>query len=175
MAAKNDWLKECLVYLQIPSLPKKTWDGESEFNKGIALVERISKKQDYVICRYLPEKDMNVRVTKDFSGEPFIKVIECYPMPDYADVEIETMQLDEKSKEAMEALIEERNEKVNEDVPEEDDKLPDWIFPFINNAAEAIAYLKSQGVKVSAALKSEEKIKAKLYVLYQDKKGKGVL
>jgi hypothetical protein len=173
MATKNDWLKECLIYLQIPSLPKKEWDGESEFNKGIGLVERISKKQDYVICRYIPEKDMCVRVIKDFSGEPFLKVLECYPMPDYADVEIDSMQLDEQSKAAMEMLIEERNEKISEDVQDEDEKLPDWIFPFINNKEEAVAYLKSQGVKVPAALKSEDKIKAKLYVLYQDKKQHG--
>lgn len=38
---KNNYLDDCLATLQIPSLPKKTWDKVSEFNKGICLVRRI--------------------------------------------------------------------------------------------------------------------------------------
>ena len=31
--------KEVIKYLNIPSIPKKEWDGKSSFSKGVALLE----------------------------------------------------------------------------------------------------------------------------------------
>lgn len=167
----DNHLKEVLLNLQIPSIPKKEWNGKSEFNKGVALVLRMSGVENYAICRFNKEMDEKPRVVKDFSVESFVKILACYPIPDYAESDLENMQFDnEESKEAMQELLEEKEEEVMKGVNKDEEKLPEWIFPFIKNQAEAVAYLKSKKVRNAHSLKDAEAIKAKLYVIYMDEK-----
>lgn len=171
MNISDDYLKQVLLTLQIPSLPKRTWDGESEFNKGICLVRRMSGRENYAICRFNKDLDERPKVIQDFSLETFVEVLTCYPIPDYAETDIENMQFDsEDSKEAMQELLEEKEEEVMKGVNKEEEVLPEWIYPFIKTQAEAIAYLKSKKVRNAHSLKDADAIKAKLYVMYMDEK-----
>lgn len=169
---KKNYLDDCLATLQIPSLPKKTWDKVSEFNKGVCLVRRIDGTENYAICRYNKEKDEAVKVVKDFCLATFTEILECYPVPDFVEADIESMDLDEANKMAMEELLEERQEAIMEDVKVEEEKLPEWIYPFISNREEALAFLKSKRIRNAHSLKSDEAVKAKLYLVYEDEKKK---
>lgn len=73
---------------------------------------------------------------------------------------------------AMEELLEERQEAIMEDVEVEEEKLPEWIYPFISNREEALAFLKSKRIRNAHSLKSDEAVKAKLYLVYEDEKKK---
>lgn len=171
MNTTDNHLTQVLQTLQIPSLPKKVWNGEAEFNKGVCLVRRISGMENYAICRFNKELDEQPCVVKDFSQETFMEILTCYPIPDYAENDIENMQFDnEESKEAMQELLEEKEEEVMKGVNKAEEKLPEWIFPFIKSQAEAVAYLKSKKVRNAHSLKDAEAIKAKLYVIYMDEK-----
>lgn len=172
MDLSDDHLKQVLLTLQIPSLPKRVWDGESEFNKGVCLVRRMSGIENYAICRFNKEYEAKPRVIKDFSQETFVEVLSCYPIPDYAETDIDNMQFDsDDSKEAMQELLEEKEEEIMKGVNKEEEVLPEWIFPFINSQSEAIAYLKSKKVRNAHSLKDADAIKSKLYVMYMDEKG----
>lgn len=169
MNTSEDHLKQILLTLQIPSIPKKEWDGKSEFNKGVCLVKRWSGMENYAICRFNKELESSPRVVKDFSQETFVEILACYPIPDYAENDVDNMMFDsEESKEAMKELLEEKEEEVMKGVDKEEEVLPEWIFPFIKTQSEAIAYLKSKKVRNAHSLKDADAIKAKLYVIYTD-------
>ena len=47
--------KEVLEYLNIPSIPKKEFDGKAAFSKGVAVVETIGKQEAFAIACFNPE------------------------------------------------------------------------------------------------------------------------
>ena len=156
--------KKVCEYLKIPKCPKKEWDGESNFIKGIAIVNRITGEKGYAVCSFDSKKQENPKVIKDFYDTPFNKILKIYPVPSYLDQETNNVDLDESSKEAAKALVDEQEELVGEKEKEKVDELPEWGYEEIHNKEEAVAFLKSKNLKGKLPEK-EEAIKAKLLLL----------
>ena len=156
--------KKVCEYLKIPKRPKKEWDGESDFIEGIAVVNRITGEKGYVVCSFDNKKQEKPKVIKDFNDIPFNKILKIYPVPSYLDQETNNVDLDESSKEAAKALVEEQEELVGEKEKGKVDELPEWGYEEIHNKEEAVAFLKSKNLKGKLPEK-EEAIKAKLLLL----------
>ena len=160
--------KEVCRLLGIPNIPKKEWDNETSFDNGVAVIKRITDIEDYAVCSFNSETDENVRIKKDFGFEPFMGIVAIYPVPAYMEDNIEDMDLDDdSSKEAMEELLQEKKEIVNEGIEKPKIKMSEWGYDFIKNKADAIAYLKTQNLKGRIPT-NEEVLKAKLCAIYRN-------
>ena len=156
--------KQICEYLKIPKCPKKKWDKESSFIFGVAAVNRITDEVGYAVCRFDKEKDDAPRIIKDFNPIPFNRIIEVYPIPSYLDQETEKVDLDEKSKEAAKALVEEQKTLVEGLEDKKVDEIPEWGYEEIHNKEEGLAFLKTKNLKGKLPTR-EEAIKAKLVLL----------
>lgn len=140
---------EVCQYLGIPSIPKKKWDGESGFKRGVGIVNLLTGKQAYVVVTFDEEKDDDCRVVKVFSLEQFklekFGVDNVFVVPDYMDTNVENMDFDEKSKEAAKALVNEALDLENADTAASKVELPEneYYFPNVTSDEEGIAYIKS--------------------------------
>ena len=153
--------------LGIPKCPKKKWDDESSFDNGIAVITRLTGSEDYAVCSYNKETDQSVRIIKDFGAEPFVGIVAVYPIPAYMDDNIEKMDIDDESREAMEDLLREKEEIINKDVEKPKVEEYEWGYDFIHNKQEAVAFLKTKKLKGNLPTK-DEVIKAKLRVMYRN-------
>lgn len=171
-----------LDYLNIPSVPKKEWDGKSPFTKGVAVVKLAFGEEAYAVCAYRPEQgDKEPNVIKVFGYDPFYSILKIYVVPAYManEDEVQNMDLDDKSKERAASVIREAKEIENgdaeDDAEKELDSLPEWIFPHIKTKEEAEAfvreYKRSNGIKGQAP-KNKETLRSYLYVIYKNKKTK---
>ena len=131
-------------HLNIPSIPKKEWDGKKHFKFGVGVTQLTSGLESYAVVRY-NENDKRPTVIKTFAQEPFTGFTKIYPIPQYLEqTDYEELDLDETSKERMKLLDDEAKEMENENVVEEL-KLPkhEYYFKHINNDDEAKAFIKS--------------------------------
>lgn len=168
--------KEVLEYLNIPSVPKKEFDGKSAFSKGVAVVETIGKQEAFAIASFNPDNgDKEPKIVKVFGIEPFRKINKIFIVPSYMNTkeEIKDMDLDEQSKKKVQQVLDEAKEMENEGTKDENpmENLPEWIFPEIENREQALAWLRRYNSvnKVKGKLpQSDETIKLRLYSIYTE-------
>ena len=161
-----NYLKEACLFANIPACPKKEWDGKRSFDTALVVVEKVTGVKAFAIGAYDSEKDTEVRVKKVFGQEPFTSILNVFPVPNYMEDDIEKMQLEtDESKEAMEQLLQEKKELINEGTEPVEIESYEWGYPFITNNKQAVAYLKSQNVKGRIPT-SDDVLKAKLKVMY---------
>ena len=158
-------------FLGIPAIPKKKWDKETQFDNGVAIIKRVTGDEDYAVCSFNSTIDENVRITKDFGFEPFVEIIEVYPVPAYMEDNIENMQLDEESKMAMEVLLEEKKEIVNKNVEKPKVDVYEWGYPFIKNQKEAEAYLAKNNTRGRIPT-NKITLQNKLRLMYREEQNK---
>lgn len=176
--------QEVCKYLGLPSIPKREWDGESSFEKGVAIVETKDRKQSYAVCEsgFLSSGTIFAKVTKVFSLEPFIEIIKVFVVPNYMSTidDVDGMDLDEASKKKAEQILQEAAELSGEGEEGGDElkieNLPEWIFPEITNKEEAQAWLrqynKSNKIRANRVPSSEETLKLRLYSIYMEQHNK---
>lgn len=166
--------QEILAYLSLPSIPKKEWDKESAFDKGVAVVELQTGSEGYAVATFNPEKgDTKPRVTKVFGSEPFGDIRCVYVVPDYMETNMENADLDDASKAKAEEIINEGNEIANNETETVTSPNPEneYSFDFIHNDEEAIAYIEAYNKKNKISGRVPQKhdaIVMRLAVIYAD-------
>lgn len=172
--------KEVIKYLNIPSIPKKEWDGKSSFSKGVALLELQFGHEAYAVASFDAESDKIPSVNKVFGLEPFKSIKKIFIVPSYMSTEdeIKDMDLDEQSKKKAAEILKEaseiENEGVESNIPSMD-ALPEYIFPEIHNKQEAEAWLRnfqSRNKQKGRIPTTEENIKLRLYSIYTELQNK---
>jgi hypothetical protein len=172
--------KEVIKHLGLPSIPKKQWNGKDSFKDGVAILELFDDSKAYAVCTFDKESDKEPRIKKVFCVEPFKAVGEIYVVPSYMDNDTTDADLDSESKRKAEQLAAEAMELENEgtvdEAIEEANKLPEWIFPEIQNIEQAQAYLREynrmNGIKKGKVPTNEETIKMRLYNIYMSQKNR---
>ena len=164
--------KEVCSYLNIPSLPKKEWDGKSSFKNAVATIKLGGSRLAYAVASYDEAKDDAPRVVKSFMTEPFYGIDKIFVVPSYMDTDVDNMDLDEQSKKAAEDLKKEAYELENQgadetmEVPENE-----YCFDHIHNDEEAIAFIEAYNREnnIKGAIpKKHESIIARLTVIYAE-------
>ncbi len=146
-----EYENEVCQYLGIPSIPKKKWDRKSSFKHGVGIVDLIGGNQAYVVVTFDAEKDPDgyCRILKVFSLEQFalggFGLSEVFVVPDYMNTDVESMDFDEKSKEAAKTLVNEALDLENSDTAASKVALPEneYYFDNIHDDEEAQAFIKS--------------------------------
>lgn len=170
--------KEICEYLQLPSIPIRKWDGKSSFKNGVCIVDLGYNELGYAVCTYDSDEDKEPRITKCFSLEPFRSVVDIFVVPNYMDVDIENVDLDDESKKAAERLAEEAKEVSKEEEDESLKKmkeLPEWVFDEIHNVEEAQAWLRNYNSRnrIKGKIPSNpETLKMRLLSIYSQMKKK---
>lgn len=175
-----EYEKEVITYLNIPSIPKKEWNGKDSFQDGVAVLNLAQDRQAYAVCTFANEMDKEPRIKKVFGIEPFVSVEKVFVVPSYMDNDTTDADLDNESKKRAEQLAAEAQELENkgtvDEAVEEANKLPEWIFDEIHNRDEAIAWLKQynqrNGIKKGKVPSNEETIKMRLYNIYMSQKNR---
>ena len=170
--------KEVINYLNIPSIPKKEWNGKDSFQDGVAVINLSLGRQSYAVCTFNKDEDKEPRIKKVFGVEPFHSIEKVFVVPAYMDNNTTDVDLDAESKKRAEQLAAEAQELENEgtvdEAVQEADKLPEWIFDEIHNMGEAQAWLKQynirNGIRKGKVPTSEETIKMRLYNIYMSNK-----
>lgn len=170
--------KEIINYLNLPSIPKRVWDGLSSFRDGVAVVNLSLGRQAYAVCTFNKNEDKEPRIKKVFGIEPFTSIEKVFVVPSYMDNDTTNADLDTESKKRAEQLVAEANELENKGVVDEAvenaNKLPEWIFDEIHNRDEAIAWLKQynqrNGIKKGKVPSNDDTIKMRLYNIYMSQK-----
>ena len=170
--------KEVIMYLNLPSIPKKEWNQTDSFENGVAIINLSLGRQAYAVCSFDKETDKEPRITKVFGVEPFSGIDKVFVVPAYMDNNTVDADLDAESKKRAEQLAVEAQELENEGVVDEAiqkaDELPEWIFDEIHNLQEAQAWLKQynirNGVRKGKIPSNEETIKMRLYNIYMSNK-----
>ena len=172
--------KEIIAYLNIPSIPKKEWNGKDSFQYGVAILNLATNRQAYAACSFDNETDSKPRIRKVFCVEPFNGIDKVFVVPSYMDNDTTDADLDSESKKRAEQLAAEAEELENkgtvEEAVENANKLPEWIFDEIHNMSEAQAWLKQynirNGIKKGKVPTNEETIKMRLYNIYMSQKNR---
>ena len=164
--------KEVCSYLNIPSLPKKEWDGKSSFKNAVATIKLGGSRLAYAVASYDEVKDDAPRVVKSFMTEPFYGIEKIFVVPSYMDTDIDNMDLDEQSKKAAEDLKKEADELENQGA-DENMEVPEneYCFDHIHNDEEAIAFIEAYNREnnIKGAIpKKHESIIARLTVIYAE-------
>ena len=141
--------KEVLGYLNIPSIPKKEFDGKTAFSKGVAVVETSGGQEAFAIASFNPDNgDKEPKIVKVFGIEPFRKINKIFVVPSYMNTEeeIKDMDLDEQSKKKVQQVLDEAKEIENEGVvgdKELEKPKNEYYFDHITNDEEAKAFIRS--------------------------------
>ena len=164
--------KEVCSYLNIPSLPKKEWDGKSSFKNAVATIKLCGSRLAYAVASYDEAKDDAPRVVKSFMTEPFYGIDKIFVVPSYMDTDVDNMDLDEQSKKAAEDLKKEADELENQGA-DENMEVPEneYCFDHIHNDEEAIAFIEAYNREnnIKGAIpKKHESIIARLTVIYAE-------
>lgn len=164
---------EVCKFLNLPSIPKKEWDGKSSFKNGIAVTQLAQGYTAYAVCTFDADKDKEPYVKKSFALEPFYKINKIFVVPGYMDTDVENADLDDESKKAAEQLAKEAEELTQESHQEEEVSVPKnpWCFDEINNLEEARAWLSAYNSrnKIKGKLpKNEETVKLRLLAIYSE-------
>ena len=172
--------KEVIMYLNLPSIPKKEWNQTDSFENGVAIINLSLGRQAYAVCSFDKETDKEPRITKVFGVEPFSGIDKVFVVPAYMDNNTVDADLDAESKKRAEQLVAEAQELENEGVVDEAiqkaDELPEWIFDEIHNLQEAQAWLKQynirNGIRKGKIPSNEETVKMRLYNIYMSNKNR---
>ena len=172
--------REIIAYMNIPSIPKKEWNGKDSFQYGVAILNLATNRQAYAACSFDKETDSKPRIRKVFCVEPFNGIDKVFVVPSYMDNDTTDADLDIESKKRAEQLAAEAEELENkgtvEEAVENANKLPEWIFDEIHNMSEAQAWLKQynirNGIKKGKVPTNEETIKMRLYNIYMSQKNR---
>lgn len=172
--------KEVINYLNLPSLPKRVWNGKDSFQDGVAVINLTLNRQAFAVCTFNKDEDKEPRIKKVFGVEPFIGIDKVFVVPAYMDNDTTDVDLDAESKKRAEQLAAEAQELENEgtvdEAVKEADKLPEWIFPEIQNIEQAQAYLREYNrmnrIKKGKIPTNEETIKMRLYNIYMSNKNR---
>ena len=175
-----EYEKEVIAYLNIPSIPKKEWNQQDSFQNGVAVVSLSLGHLAYAVCTFDKDKDREPRIKKVFGIEPFTSIEKVFVVPSYMDNDTSEVDLDAESKKRAEQLAEEAKELENqgtvEEAIEDANKLPEWIFPEIQNLEQAQAYLREYNkinrIKKGKVPTNEETIKMRLYNIYMSNKNR---
>ena len=164
--------KEVCSYLNIPSLPKKEWDGKSSFKNAVATIKLGGSRLAYAVASYDEAKDDAPRVVKSFMTEPFYGIDKIFVVPSYMDTDVDNMDLDEQSKKAADDLKKEADELENQGA-DENMEVPEneYCFDHIHNDEEAIAFIEAYNREnnIKGAIpKKHESIIARLTVIYAE-------
>ena len=164
--------KEVCSYLNIPSLPKKEWDGKSSFKNAVSTIKLGGSRLAYAVASYDEAKDDAPRVVKSFMTEPFYGIDKIFVVPSYMDTDVDNMDLDEQSKKAAEDLKKEADELENQGA-DENMEVPEneYCFDHIHNDEEAIAFIEAYNREnnIKGAIpKKHESIIARLTVIYAE-------
>ena len=168
--------KEIIEYLDLPSIPKKEWDGKKQFDKAVAVVKLVTGNDAFAVCGL--NKEVNEPfIKKVFCSEPFVAIKNVYPIPDYMATidDVDDMDLDNESKKSAKYILDEAdlmgNGELNGDGESAYDEMPEWIFPEITNKDEAEAWLRQYNKtnKLRGSIpKSSETLKLRLYAIYKE-------
>lgn len=165
--------KEVCNELKLPSIPRKEWDGESSFAKGVAIVKMDFGRKGYAIARFDNEKENKPNIVKVFSLEPFFDIEKIFIVPEYMETDLHDADLDEESKKKAQELVEQANEIVDDKKidTEESEQENEYLFDNITNDEEAIAFIsaynKKNNIKGSVP-KKHETILMRLAVIYSE-------
>lgn len=165
--------KEVCAFLNLPSLPLKEWDGETAFDKGVAIVKQAYDGRSYAVARFDPLKDTKPNIVKVFDSEQFFDIEKVLIVPSYMETDVNDADLDDESKKKAEELAQQAEEIENEGAPKME--LPDnpYLFDNITNDEEAIAFIeaynKKNGIK-GAIPQKHDTILNRLLVIYTDQK-----
>jgi len=164
-----------IEYLGLPSIPKKEWDGKSSFSKGVALLSLRGEREAYAVASFDADVDKKPNIVKVFGIEPFVNIKKVFVVPAYmtTEDEIKDMDLDEQSKKKVQQVLDEAKEIENDGTKEENpmEKLPEWIFPEIENKEQAVAWLKnfqSRNKQKGRIPTTDENIKLRLFSIYSE-------
>lgn len=170
--------QEVINYLNLPSLPKKQWDGKKSFKSGIGVAIGHDDSESFVILSFDSETDKEPRVTKVFSLVPFSRIdkTRILIVPSYMETNVDEMDLDEQSKKAAQAVINEAVELENEGVEQTkinigDEGEGEYFFKEITNDTEAQAYIRAYNKKhnLNASIPvTHEDIVTRLAVIWKD-------
>lgn len=165
--------KEAIKYLKLPSMPKKEFDGESSFDKGIAIITLFDGREAYAIAKFDTNKDVKPRIVKVFSQEPFKGVKKIFVVPNYMTTkeDVKDMDLDDASKKKAEEILNEAEEVENEGTDTMKEPENEYFFEHITNDDEAKAFIKSYNErnKIRGRVPtSHEGIITRLAVIYAD-------
>lgn len=168
---------EILGYLNLPSLPKKEWNGKSSFARGVAIVNQKSGRQAFAVASFDAENDKEVRIRKAFGYEPFTSIDKVFVVPDYMENDnIADADLDEQSKQKAMELAAEAQEIENEGVDDNTMHVTsEWVFPEIENKEQAIAWLQAYNAKnkiKGRVPQKEDVLKMRLYSIYTEQQKK---
>lgn len=169
--------KELLKYLNLPSIPKKEWDGKSSYDKGVAIVCLADERKQFAVSKFDKNRDSEPRIVKTFGYEPFVKIERILVVPEYMATaeDIDKMDLDEQSKKKAEEILKEAKEIENEG-KDGDDELTnpknEYYFDNIHNDEEARAFIKSYNetnrIKRGKIPSTHEGLIMRLAVIYSD-------
>ena len=164
--------KDVIDFLGLPAIPKKEWDGKTSFEKGIAVINLLSREKAYAICSY-NNGDKTPKVCKVFSIEPFTSIEKIFVVPSYMQKieDVDDMDLDEDSKKNARMILSEAEELEGEGLADEYETTHEYYFENITNDEEARAFIKSYNKrnKIKGAIpKTHETILMRLSVIYND-------
>ena len=167
--------KDVIQHLNLPSIPKKEWDGKSSFSKGVALLSLRGEREAYAVASFDADVDKRPNIVKVFGIEPFVNIKKVFVVPSYmtTEEEIKDMDLDEQSKKKVREVLNEAKEIENDGTKEENpmENLPEWIFPEIENKEQAVAWLKdfqSRNKQKGRIPTTDENIKLRLFSIYSE-------
>lgn len=165
--------KEVVAWLNLPSIPKKKWDGKSSFLDGVAVLEYADGGLGYAIATFDAQNDPEPRIKKVFGMRQYVGIQDIYVVPSYMDENIDDMDLDERSKAKAKEVLDEAKELEEEGTKEENpmSQLPEWIFPEINSKQEAEAWLRnfqSRNKQKGRIPTTDENIKLRLFAIYSE-------
>lgn len=165
--------KEIIEWLNLPSIPKKKWDGKTGFRDGVAVIKHNMGEESYAVATFDSESDKEPRIKKVFGLEPYFEIGDIFVVPAYMNEDVESFDLDEESKKAAQRLIEEAHELEMEGVEEKKVELPknEYFFDNIHNDEEAIAFIKSwnKSNRIKGRIPTDhETILMKLSVMWAD-------
>lgn len=170
--------KEVCNYLNIPKLPIKEWDGESSFDKGVAVITLAADIKAYAVAKFNPDVDTKPNITKVFGCEPFFDVEKVFVVPDYMETNVDDADLDAESKKKAEQLAQEAEEIENDGTPKMELPENPYLFENINTDEEAIAFItaynKKNGIKGYAPKKHETILNRLLVIYSEQKKASGI-
>lgn len=172
--------EEVCKHLNIPSIPKREWNGKNSFKTGVAVTTLALGGEAYAVCTFDADEDEEPRVIKSFANEPFYGITKVFVLPNYMETDVDKFDLDEESKKKAEQVIKEAKELTKEKTAEEKQveelqALPEWVFPEIHDYEEARAWLQAHNSKNRIKGKiptNEETIKMRLLNIYSQMKNK---
>lgn len=170
--------QEVCLFLRIPGIPKKEWNGKDAFKQGVAIVTSTQGDECYAVATYDPTRHTTPNIVKVFSPEPFTEIKSIWVVPSYMETpNTDEMDLDDESKKRAEALEKEAHAMENEGVGDDTLEMPDneYFFDHIHNDEEGRAYIEAynRANHIKAGLpKKHESIVMRLGVIWSEQNKK---